>query len=230
MARHRVFLIILLFLLIPGITHLGAAGRQEQSVSPAAISIIDSRGTPVSLPALPRRIVSLSPNITEILFALGIGDTVVGRTDYCDFPAEAAAIEPMGDLFTPSIEKIIAAEADLVIISNLGQMQTIEAIERAGIPVAYLDEPGTLAGTLRIIGLVGEITGTSEQALEIIGSMSDVLAEVQSSIAGRERPTAYYVAGFGEWGDFTATGDTYLHDIISFAGAQNIAADALNWS
>lgn len=231
MARRRLFFFLLLFFLLSGISGIGASARYEQRdpLTPV-VSIIDSRGAMITLSSVPASIVSLSPNVTEILFALGIGDRVAGRTDYCDHPPEAKRVESMGDLFSPSIEKIIATGADLVIISNLGQMQTIEAIERAGVPVAYIDEPGTMAGTFRIIELIGELTGTSERAIEMIGQMSREIAEVQASIAGRRKPTAYYVAGFGEWGDFTATGDTYLHDIITFAGAENIAGNAVNWS
>lgn len=224
--QRTLALITMVMILFP----LGAGGAIEQPDSKAVVSIIDSRGQRIALPAFPRRIVSLSPNITETLFALDLAHTLVGRTDYCDYPAEAVTVQSMGDLFSPSIENIVAARPDLVIISNLGQMQTVEAIERSGIPVAFLDEPGTMEGTFRIIELVGRITGAAEPATRIIEGMKATLEEVRSTIGPPPYPTAYYVAGFGEWGDFTATGDTYLHDIISYAGADNIAADAVNWT
>lgn len=227
--RTRTLLVTLLAFAI--LLPLGAVGQPERT-SPieGGPSIVDSRGVTVSLPRYPERIVSLSPNITETLFALGIGERLVGRTDYCDFPSETQYIESMGDLFTPSIEKVVSAAPDLVIISNLGQSQTIDAIEAAGIPVAFIDEPSTMEGTFRIIEQVGAITGTASQAQEIVLSLQETLDAVEAKRSPGTPPTVYYVTGFGEWGDFTATGDTFIHDIIVSAGAVNIAENAVNWS
>jgi len=226
MQRIRIpFLIIVITItLFP----LFATGQKEAVVSEQSpYSITDSRGVVITLKEAPQRIVSLSPNLTEILFALGIGDKVVGRTEYCDYPVEASDIPTVGDLFSPSIEKILSLEPDLVVIGNLGQAQTIDALERSGLTVAFIDEGETLEGTSRLITKVGTLTGVPEKALEVNQAIDDSVKKAQSF--SFDPPTVYYVAGFGEWGDFTATGDTYLHDIITTAGAINIASDAVNW-
>jgi len=231
MATNRPRSLLAILLVLSILLPLGAVGQTEQApLVQSEVSIVDSRGIKVSLPQYPDRIVSLSPNITETLFALGIGERLVGRTDYCDYPSGTQNIESMGDLFTPSIEKIVSAAPDLVIISNLGQSQTIDAIETAGIPVAFIDEPGTMEGTFRIIEQVGAITGTETQARQIVLTLQKTLETVESQRSQRALPTVYYVAGFGEWGDFTATGDTFINDIIVSAGAVNIAEQAVNWS
>lgn len=231
MAHTRTRSLLASLLVFTILLPLGAVGQAEHaSVVQNEVSIVDSRGVEVSLPRYPDRIISLSPNITETLFALGIGERLVGRTDYCDYPSETQYIESMGDLFTPSIEKIVSAAPDLVIISNLGQSQTIDAIETAGIPVAFIDEPGTMEGTFRIIEQVGAITGTESQAQQIVLSLQETLETVETQRSPGALPSVYYVAGFGEWGDFTATGDTFIHDIIVSAGAVNIAEKAVNWS
>ena len=231
MANIRTRPILAILLVFAILLPLGAIGQAEYApLGQNVVSIVDSRGVTVSLPRYPDRIISLSPNITETLFALGIGERLVGRTDYCDYPSETQHIESMGDLFTPSIEKIVSAAPDLVIISNLGQSQTIDAIETAGIPVAFIDEPGTMEGTFRIIEQVGEITGTEARAREIVLALQQTLETVAAKRSPGALPTVYYVAGFGEWGDFTATGDTFIHDIIVSAGAVNIAEHAVNWS
>lgn len=220
-------LVLVLFTLFP----LGAAGQQESlKVVEPVVSIIDSRNAEISLFEYPQRIVSLSPNLTETLFALGLGDKVVGRSDYCDYPAEAASIPPLGDLFTPSVEKILSFEPDLVIIGSIGQAQTVEALETGGATVAYINEEATMEGTYRIIEQVGNITGASAQATALITEMKQTIEQVLDQRSQSNRPTVYYVAGFGEWGDFTATGDTFLHEIIVTAGGDNIAHDAINWS
>ncbi|MDD3822619.1 MAG: ABC transporter substrate-binding protein [Sphaerochaetaceae bacterium] len=231
MFKTTIRIISLIVLLVLPIGQLLATGAPEQSLGPSATQpVLDSRGVEISLGAPPRKIVSLSPNITEILYALGLGETVVGRTDYCDYPEQVSSVPSMGDLFTPSIEKIVASEADLVIISNLGQLQTIEAIERAGVTVAFLDEPGTMEGTFSIIRKVGLLTDREEASLALVDSMRQTLEKARRIVGDGPYPSAYYVAGFGEWGDFTATGDTYLHEVLTLAGTKNIAADAVNWS
>ena len=205
------------------------AAREEQEISRSVISVIDSRNKVITLTHQPERIISLSPNITETIFALGAEQYLKGRTDYCDYPEQARIIPSMGDLLTPSVERIIAAAPDVVIISNLGQLQTIESIELAGIPVAFLDEPETMDGTFRIIEKVGVLTTRQTEASQLIAEMKEQLNQITQQNAGR-RPTVYYAAGFGEWGDFTATGDTFIHDIITLAGGDNIASDARNWT
>jgi len=220
-------LLVLLFVFAPA--YVFAAGNKEQAVYEPSIQILDSRQRLISLNEPPERIVSLSPNITEILFALGLGDNIVGRTDYCDYPVEASAIPSMGDLFSPSIEMIVASEPSLVILSTLGQSQTIDAIEQTGIPVAFFNEAETLEGTYRLIESVGKITGTYEQALYSTETMRSLVEKIRTIIVGLPKPSVYYVAGFGEWGDFTATGDTFINDLITIAGATNIAENGKNW-
>lgn len=231
-THKKGFLTILIVLcMIGALSPLSAAGQKavNATIEPV-VSIIDSRNKTISLPYVPQRIVSLSPNITETLFALGLGEKVVGRTDYCDYPPEAASIAAMGDLLSPSIEKILSMEPDLVIIGDIGQAQTVDAIETGGVPIAYINEPGTMDGTYRIIEQVGKITGTDVQAKQLVSKMKKTIAEATAHLPATNRPTVYYVTGFGEWGDFTATGDTYLHDVITLAGGINIASDAVNWS
>ncbi|MFA5570665.1 MAG: ABC transporter substrate-binding protein [Sphaerochaetaceae bacterium] len=225
--RIIISLLLLTMLVIP----LVAKGAPEQIVEASDyLSVIDWRGELITLDKEPQRIVSLSPNVTETLFALGLGDKIVGRTDYCDYPSEVFDIVSVGDLMTPSIEKIISLEPDVVIISNIGQKETVEALDRAHIKIAYFDEDQDMEGTYSLIEKVGQLTGTKQVAEQLISSMRDIVSEVQHSNVGKNRPTAYYVTGFGEWGDFTATGDTYLHDIITLAGADNIASSGSGWS
>lgn len=230
MSRKRTLLLMLSMLLAISIwLPLTARGASEHSPTEQVVTVTDSRGITLSLRSYPQRIVSLSPNITETIFALGGSDRLVGITDYCDYPEATRDIPTVGDLLTPNVERIVALEPDLVIISNLGQLQTIEAIERTGIPVSFIDEPESMEGTYEIITKTGLLIGKAEEAQLLIESMQKTMADI-SGIASEPHPTVYYVAGFGEWGDFTATGDTFIHDIITRAGGDNIASDAVNWS
>lgn len=229
MKLRKITYLILVAIIV--IAPLAAKGTQEEikRIEPT-LSIIDSRNVTISLTEKPTKIVSLSPNITEILFALNLGDYVVGRTDYCDWPIEASFIESMGDLFSPSVEKIVSLNPDIVIISNLGQSQTIEALELASIKVAFLDEAQNMEGTYKIIEKVATITATEEKGNQLIDEIKNEVALVAASLDNNKIASVYYVAGFGEWGDYTATQETFIDDIINLAGARNIAFDAFNWS
>jgi iron complex transport system substrate-binding protein len=227
--RTRTFLVLLVALAI-AISPIIAKGAVEVAVPTAAVSFTDSRGVTIELSSIPQRIVSLSPNVTETLFALGIGDRVVGRTDYCDYPMEASDVPSMGDLFSPSLEKILSMNPDLVIISTLGQSQTITAIAATGVPIAFIDGSEDIEGTYHVIESIGIITGTEAEAQTMLVSMRNEIQAISTKIAGQKTPSVYYVAGFGEWGDFTATGDTFIHDLITLAGGENIAKDAVNWT
>ena len=228
--RQRYVSVFLITILLLVSVSVFAGAVKETPVSSDTIQFVDSRGKTILLEKIPQRIVSLSPNITETLFALGAQERIFGRTDYCDYPQETKTIPSMGDLFTPSIEMIVSTGCDLVIVSTLGQSQTIEAIEQTGINVAFIEESSDIEGTYRLIEQVGILIGSHEESLRLIDSMKHMISYVQQTIPQQKRPTVYYVAGFGEWGEFTASGDTYIHDIIELAGGQNIAADSVNWS
>jgi iron complex transport system substrate-binding protein len=228
--RQSATILLFVALLCVASTALIAKGTAESALSTPAIVFTDSRGVAVKLAQAPKRIVSLSPNVTETLFALGLGNAVVGRTDYCDFPTEAAAVASMGDLFSPSVEKILSMEPDLVIISTLGQAQTITAVEATGVPIAFLNGSETMEGTYDLINGIGELTDTMAKAQTLVAGMRQDIAAINAKITGKPVPSVYYVAGFGEWGDFTATGDTFIHDLITLAGGRNIASKAVNWS
>lgn len=229
--KHKTRIIlttVLLTLLIA--TPLLALGSKEDVSVDSAQQFTDSRGKTSYIVHPVNRIVSMSPNITEGIAALGMGGALVGRTDYCDYPAEIVATVPsMGDLFTPSVEKIVSLEPDMVIFGTLGHETTISALEQAGLQVIYLDESGSMEGTYWLLETLGELLGRTEEANTLISTMRQEVQEVGKRVASLTPPSVYYVAGFGEWGDFTATGDTYNHDLIELAGGKNIASDARNW-
>ncbi|MGI6433222.1 MAG: ABC transporter substrate-binding protein [Sphaerochaetaceae bacterium] len=229
--NKRFIRFITVLLLFCTLAPLLAVGIPEVSeTSDLALSAADVRGVTVTLDHAPKRLVSLSPNITETLFALGLGEYIVGRTDYCDYPLAALQIESVGDVLSPSIEKIVSLNPDLVIMGNKGQAHIALALEQAHIRAAVFDEEQTMEGTYTLIRKVGNLTGAVEESQTLIKTMQQEVQQAFQLVSNGPKPTLYYVTGFGEWGDFTATGDTYIHDIIELAGARNIAKDGTNWT
>ena len=225
MNKHLLFPLFLIF----SIVSLFAQPATEVT-SNTYLSYIDSREVTISLDSQVTRVVSLSPNISETIYALGGQDLLVGRTDYCNYPEAITSVPSVGDLMSPSIEKIISLEPDIVLVSTLGQNQTIESLENSGITVAYINKSQSMEGTFSLIEDVGLLLDKNDEAKAIIEEMKEEINQVITRVSPLEKVSVYYVAGFGQWGDFTATGDTFIHEMIEIAGGTNIAKNASNWT
>jgi iron complex transport system substrate-binding protein len=177
------------------------------------------------------RIVSLAPNVTEMIFAMGAGDQLVGRTDYCNYPAEAQSITSIGTLWDPNMEIILSLDADVAIASSIVNPEFIESLLKAGLSSYQFYHEDSFDGTFTLIKEVAEVIGREAEAEKIIEDMKDRIAEVQKKVGvTNERRTAVFMIGYGDWGDYAATGDTYLDGVIRAAGAYNAAADGVAWS
>ena len=179
------------------------------------------------------RIVSLAPNVTEIIYALGSGDQLVGRTDYCNYPEEALAITSIGTLWEPNLEAILSLDADIAIASSIVDPSFIDSLKAAGIEASQFYEEESLDGTYALIEKVAACIGKEAEAAEIVKSMKDRIAAVQakvSTIPADQKKSCVYMIGYGEWGDYAATGETYLNDVIEVAGGINAAAAGSFWS
>src|SRR5437773_3743166 len=165
------------------------------------------------------RIVSLLPSFTEILFAIGAGDRVVGRTQWCDYPPAALSIPNVGDGLPPNIEAVMARQPDLVVLYNAGPNVTAaKQLERAGIPTVLIDlnrleDLGAATRTL------GRLTGREEQA--------ESLAIILDSLAGRPPPPTTSSLAFVVWDNppIIIGHGSYLDLLATQAGARNVFSD-----
>jgi iron complex transport system substrate-binding protein len=185
--------------------------------------ITDEIGRAISVRPEPQRIVSLAPSITETLFALGLGDRIVGVTAYCDYPPEAAAKEQVGDTLRPSIERIVALKTDLVIASTASQLQQfVHNLDEVAIPV-YVSDPRGVDGALESITRIGELTGTTARARELTTSLRVRVENVQARLSGTERPRVLCILGSAPL--ITIGARSFLTDLISRAGGRSISED-----
>ncbi|MDD5017565.1 MAG: ABC transporter substrate-binding protein [Eubacteriales bacterium] len=163
-------------------------------------------------------IVSTAASITEILFALGCGDSIIGVDIYSTYPEEAADIEKIGDFNGFDTEKIISLNPAVVFAGNTLQMQGIEALEDAGLNVVAV-EPTYYEDIAQSITLIGSIVGKEEEAAALNQDMADAAAAVEKTAAEiGEKPTVYYVMFIGESGNWTSGQGSFINTVIEMAG------------
>lgn len=194
------------------------------------LTIKDSNGTEVTFENEPEKVVSVAPNISELIYAIGAGERLVGRTDYCDYPEEVLSVESIGTLRSPDIEKIISLEPDVVIASTHFLEESEKQLTDLGIKVVVLYEEHDVTGVYTMIETLGDIFNVKENATKVVNEMKTTIEEVTTAVKDLEAPSVYYVVGYGEGGDYTAGGDTFVGQLITMAGGKNIAQEVSGWS
>lgn len=203
----------------------------EIEASRYPLTVTDKFGNEVVIENAPETMISMSPEITEIIFALGAGEKLIGRSSYCNYPAEAASVQDFGSLFDLNIESIVAAQADVIFLSSMASEELVTTLMTQGLTVITFDKDSNLEGTYAYMTSVGAIIDKVEEAALLSDGIRAQVAEVASKIVGAaETPEVYYVVYAGDGYDSTATGDTFIHDMIQTAGGDNIAKEGSNWS
>jgi len=183
------------------------------------VTVTDDAGREVTIESEPQRIVSLAPANTEIVAALGLMDRLVGVTSFDDYPPEVASIGIIGDFASPNLEAVAAAEPDLVLATSGVQADVIGQLENLGAVVVAVD-PADLESLFGSIVMVGQATGTSEEADTIVSSMRSQLDEITVAI-GDATPVPVFLE-IAQDPLFTAGPGTLLDDLITAAGGANI--------
>lgn len=189
-------------------------------------TVRDARGVAVTLRAKPRRIVSLAPGTTEMLFALGLGDSLVGDTVYCDYPPAARKITKIGDV-NVNYEAVLARHPDLVVASDANRA-AIGRLTQLGLTVLMI-APTSFSATEASLQLLGQATGQERQAQAVVGQM-EAKRRAAAAIAARDprRPRVLVVVGLDPL--WTAGSGTFIGDILTRAGATDAAASVKGYA
>lgn len=212
MNRVKLILFLFFLLLLPGVlcaaVWVDAADRQ--------VEIADS----------PQRIISLVPSVTEILFALGLDEQIVGVTDFCTYPDAAREKPQVGSYSNPSLEAMTLQQPDLVIISADSASQAlISKMERLDLPV-YVVYPRGIDETVEMIRAIGLVTGKAQAGEQMAQRLEDSVMQVEAAVAGRQRPRVLFCVMVRP---LTVAGpETMVGDLIKAAGGENVVTVGSN--
>lgn len=173
--------------------------------------------------SVPQSVVSTSPAITEMLFALGVQERIVGVTDFCTFPSSAQSLPKIGGIVKPNFEQILALKPDLVLLGNLVAWMQPE-FERAGLATLLLTIY-TVQQILDSFHRIGSSLDLENEANELVNALELQISRSKIEIEGKERRSVMMVVGRspGTLNDlYVVGGNVFLNDLISFAGARNI--------
>jgi iron complex transport system substrate-binding protein len=224
--RMMGLLAVLLVMMLSGCSSSSSGQGGASGVYPMTIQ--DSYERQVTVAKLPERIISLAPSNTEILFALGLGDRIVGVTDACNYPPEAQLLEKVSSYQGPNMEKIVAANPDLILADSLTGKEVVEQLAAAGFPVMAVrsDNIPQLESNIR---LIGQLTQSESQADQLVNSMDARLQRIDERIASipeAERVTVFYEV----WNEplMSAGPNSFVSALISAAGGKSVTDDALS--
>lgn len=221
------------FSVLIGISILVLAGCSAAPAAPTAteapsIKVTDGTGAVIELQQPAVKIVSLSPSVTEILFAIDAGDQMVGREDMVSYPEAALAVPSVGSLYGDlPTETILAMQPDLVVAGEILTAEQVEALKALGLTVFWQANPTNFEGLYQNIKDLGVLTGNSAKADELVGSLQARVSAVTDKLADvAERPAVFYQLDSTDPANpWTSGGGTFIDYIITMAGGENIAAD-----
>jgi iron complex transport system substrate-binding protein len=200
-------------------------GSSGQSGSRAAVT--DEVGRHISIPGKIRRIVTLSPDLTETMYALGLDDRLAGDTNYCETPPAAKLKPHIGAPLNPSLEAIVALHPDLVLAStSINRRATVDALARLGIAV-YASNPRTVRGMLESVRRMSQLLGASTEAEALVTPLQARLDDLRMKLT--ELPLAHVL--FVVWQEplISIGQNTFIADALRWAGAESVILSDQNW-
>ncbi len=217
-SKLTLLIIATLIILTPSCSHPG----NSQSTTETR-GVTDEAGRRVRLPKKIDHIVSLAPNLTEIVYAIGAGDRLVGDTEYCDYPAEAKKVTKIGDTMRPSVERIIALKPHVVLVSTASQLEAFtKQLDQQHIAV-YVTNPQSLDDVFRSIQTLGDLFGEHDRAAKLVADLRK-RADAVEAATKQVKPVRVFYQLSGE-PLYTIGRESYLTDLVRRAGGVSATAD-----
>lgn len=211
-------------------------GGQNPSENPSSnasadtsVTVTDMTGRTVTLKEPATRVVALTASDCEILFAIGAGDTLVGRGTYCDYPAEVLDVPAVDSGSETNIEQILALEPQVLLMSTMSQTEEqVKQLEDAGVHVV-VSNAQDIAGVYTAIEMIGALMGKDAEAASVVNDMKSTFQEIQENATGDGSETIYFEVSPLEYGLWAAGANTFMDEIANMIGLTNCFADVDGW-
>lgn len=207
----------------------GDEKNNEQGKKTQPYTVTDDTGTEFTFEKAPEMVVSLSPSVTEILFALGVDDKIVGVTNYDNYPEEVKEIEAVSDLVDINVERIIALNPDIVFIYLMRDESKLEAIKEAGIKVFAISDTFSFEEVYEDMRKIAKVMNVEESGEQLISKVKNEVKEIGEKLAGVKEKKRVYLEISPAPSLFTTGGSTFQNEILNTAGVENIFADINDW-
>jgi len=228
LAKILFVLLLLAVLAGCGSTKQQEMPKAEAPASDAAITVTDMMGRTVTLDEPADKIVVLTAGDCEILYALGAGDRLVGRGEYCDYPQQVLEVPMVASGSETNLEQILTLAPQVVVMGDMDQTkEQVDALENAGIKV-IMSDAHNIAGTYDCIRNLGIILGKDAEAEALIADMEATFDEIRQK-AGDGSKTVYFEVSPLQYGLWTAAGNTFMDEIAQMLGVTNIFAEMEDW-
>lgn len=218
-ARGLVLVLPILTVLLAGCSK---PPSQAQEITPTR-EVTDDLGRKIKIPLKVNRAISLAPNLTENIFAIGAGDKLVGVTTFCDYPVEAKAIQKVGDTISPNMESVIALKPQIVFVSTASQMEAFTKLMEENGMAVFVTDPNSLHGIYKNLETLGEIFGTQERAAQVTADMKARLGVIREKVGG-EPPVKVFVQ-ISRDPLFAAGRESFITEMIEYSGAISVTRD-----
>ena len=200
---------------------------RETANKPAVRTITDETGRHMAVPVNVERVVTLAPNLTETIYALGLEGKLVADTTYCDIPAAAKDKPHVGAPQDPSLEAIVATHPDLVLATtSINRPQTADALLKLGIPV-YTSDPHTVLGMLNSTAAIAGLLGAEEQGGKLVADSQKRLDALHGLL--QDRPLVHVLFVVWEEPLISIGQNTFIADALRWAGAESVITSDQNW-
>jgi len=226
-VRNRLWRAALSALLFAAPLPLSVSARVQNGAAPALREVTDETGRVVKIPQPVLRIVSLAPSLTETVYALGLQDRLVGDTDYCDYPADAAKKHKVGGAINPNMEEVAALKPDVVlVVKSLNRLETVRALEQLGIAV-YSADPHSVGDVLSSMKKLSGVLGADDAGARLDEKLEGRLATIGEKLKGAEPRRVMFVV----WTQpLQSVGrKTFIADVLERAGATSVVDSKQDW-
>ena len=206
---------------------VGTQAGVAQTVAPAFQVVTDEVGRRVEIPSDVKHIVSLAPNLTEIVYALGYGNLLAGDTDFCDYPQDAAKKPHVGGPINPNLEQVVALTPSLILAAkSINRKETVDALARIGLPV-YVTDPHSVDGMIASVEHVGTVLHAGNMTAPLVADLRARLADLDRRLADSAPRRVLFVVWTSPL--ISIGRDTFIADALRHARAQSVVDTATEW-